>query len=624
MLIRGRFSARFGPTQPNLRVSHRTLSLLTMVLLTVALFPSAAVAQEALQFNVPYHCPDGTDKVITQCKPWGKGEVCYWRNEKNGQVINEQYNVRPQMDGWLRECKVKAASTPAATSATSAAKQASTQPPPSTLTPTPTGRVAAGLNPAYLNDMPSADTVKKLIQGSDPTDTMERQVAVFNLLKARIQRHVVTDRSRYGNTPDEDKVTYAYSLAAYEIEEGYKKTHTKEEANAFFSRHGQYESTWDMEKEIDTKLLSAAAVAESRANDRSMFQQRQAHNDAIVRQNQEAEARAAAAAQAGPGRPSTDPTSVAIQRCLELGGDGLSCVGKGLGKGLAGMVGLDLDAIGAPGRTGLMIAGNYRDPSGAWLGFSESSASLSNCGKLIPVALHYSITKRGTSLVLQVTNEPRPFTLVLGPDGNMTGPGTIDVKGQVVVGYRRYTVYTRRVSDNQIVGQHEESEPIYGPKVDRCTLASLRSGGPVPAASLSNLLTATLALAGGDKSGGNVKTYPPGPRLVGSYEGSGGLKIAFAPEAAILDCREAHIASTYIVRNAADALRVTIDNGGTPITLALQADGSLAGSGTTDITGRLVSGQASEGGVTYRPVRANCPVGTLSPRTQKSSTSAGM
>ena len=594
-----------------------------MALLAVALFPPAAATQETLQFNVPYHCADGTDKVITQCKPWGRGEVCYWRNEKNGQLINEQYNVRPQMDGWLAVCKVqKPASAPAA-AATPAAAQ-SQQPPPSTLVAAPSGRIAAGLTPPYLNDMPSVDTVKKLIQGSDSTDTLERQVAVFTLLKGRIQRHVATDRSRYGNTPDEDKVTYAYSLAAYEIEESYKKTHTKEESDAFFHRHGQYESTWEMEKEIDTKLLSAGAVAESRANDRSMLQQRQAHNDAIVRQNEEAKARAAAAAQAGPGRPSNDPTSVAIQRCLELGGDALSCVGKGLGKGMAGMVGLDLDAIGPPGHTGLMIAGNYSDPSGAWLAFSEDSASLSSCGKLIPLALKYSITKRGSTLALQMANEPRPFTLVLGSDGNITGPGTIEVKGQVVVGSRTYMVYTRRVSDNQIVGQHEESEAIYGPKVDRCTFASLRSRGPVPAATVSNFLAATAALAGGDKSGGNVKTYPPGPRFTGSYEGSGGLKIAFAPEAAVLDCREAHVASTYTVQNAADALRVTVDNGGTPIVLALQADGSLAGSGTTDVTGRLVSGQASEGGVSYRPVRSTCPVGTLTPRTQKSGSNAGM
>ena len=112
--------------------------------------------------------------------------------------------------------------------------------------------------------------------------------------------------------------------------------------------------------------------------------------------------------------------------------------------------------------------------------------------------------------------------------------------------------------------------------------------------------------------------------MVGTYEGAGGLKIAFAPEAAILDCREAHAASTYTVHNAADALRVNLDNGGTPITLTLQPDGTLAGTGATDVSGRLVSGQAAEGGVSYRAVRASCPIGTLTPRTQKNGSNAGM
>src|SRR5215467_2068279 len=134
---------------------------------------------------------------------------------------------------------------------------------------TPTGRIAAGLNPAYLNNLPSVDTVKQQIQGADPTDTLERQVAVFNILGAIMQHHLAGDRGRYNLTPDEQMVICVYRLAAYQIEEDYKKTHTDAELQAFSRRHGQYEMDNAMQKEIDTKLLSATAVAENRANDRS-------------------------------------------------------------------------------------------------------------------------------------------------------------------------------------------------------------------------------------------------------------------------------------------------------------------------------------------------------------------
>ena len=43
-------------------------------------------------------------------------------------------------------------------------------------------------NTSYTSDMPSVDRVKAEIKGSDPTDTLARQVAVYTYLSAYIQR----------------------------------------------------------------------------------------------------------------------------------------------------------------------------------------------------------------------------------------------------------------------------------------------------------------------------------------------------------------------------------------------------------------------------------------------------
>jgi len=131
---------------------------------------------------------------------------------------------------------------------------------------------------------------------------------------------------------------------------------------------------------------------------------------------------------------------------------------------------------------------------------------------------------------------------------------------------------------------------------------------------------ALLGAALGDSSSKEqVKTYAPGPRIVGTYASSGGLTIQFAPEGVVMDCGPAHIGRPYRVENTTAAVRVTIDNAGTPIALTLQPDGTLAGSGLADVVGRIVSGTAQNGDITFRPARASCPVGTLTPKQRKSS-----
>src|SRR6267154_2935173 len=77
--------------------------------------------------------------------------------------------------------------------------------------------IAQTASPDYTNNLPSVERVKAEIKGSDPTDTLARQVAVFTYLQAYVQR-IKYNRSYSGPfTPGEQRVIAAYSLAAYQM-----------------------------------------------------------------------------------------------------------------------------------------------------------------------------------------------------------------------------------------------------------------------------------------------------------------------------------------------------------------------------------------------------------------------
>ena len=170
------------------------------VLLGVVLCASIAAAQEALQFNVPYHCPDGTDNIVTRCQSNARGEVCFWREEKNGQLIVERYNIRSQMDGWLKVCKVQSAPS---------GKQAAA--------PSQPGQA---LNPAYLGEMPVPARITSEIKGKDAEDTIERQMGAFQALMKMVDDMAWGLEHRYlptRATPDENRIKEAYGKAYAEL-----------------------------------------------------------------------------------------------------------------------------------------------------------------------------------------------------------------------------------------------------------------------------------------------------------------------------------------------------------------------------------------------------------------------
>ena len=123
----------------------------------------------------------------------------------------------------------------------------------------------------YTNDLPSVERVKTEIKGSDPTDTLARQVAVFTYLYTYVDRIKLNRDYRGPYTPGETRVMTAYRLAAYQISQDYAKSHTPDEAKAFERLHGQYEMNSDFCKDWSKRLIgpqSAAAYKGAEQGDR--------------------------------------------------------------------------------------------------------------------------------------------------------------------------------------------------------------------------------------------------------------------------------------------------------------------------------------------------------------------
>jgi hypothetical protein len=571
-----------------------SLPVLAALMLGLAPGASNVCAQEPLQFNVPYRCSDGTTYIIQRCETKGRGEYCFWREEKNGQLVTEAYSVRGQMYGRLNGCRVDAA--------TQAAQPAG----------------APAINPPYLVEMPSVDRVKSALQGANPDDILARQVAVFTYLPQIVTRMQDPNRSvRTPNTPDEQRVIAAYNLAAYQMMQAYAKSHTPEQTNVFDKLHGRYE----MDSKFFDQWFSALFSPEFRAAyDRVVsgkLANYQAHVDQERRDFEKDKAQQAAAAKGQSQFVRNDPGTLAARRCVELGGSELECIGKGFTTGLFDLAGVNPNLAEGAAQAGLRMTGIYKGESGFNVVFNDDSAGVNGCGKLIDAGHQYSVAKRGSQLLVEVQSEPQAFVLTLGPDGRLDGPGPIDVKGQIIVGYRKIWVERRRVSDNSVVpgSGHEEQEPIYAPKTERCTAAVLRPTAP------TGTVGSLVATVGGVASGqsaeqavqNSTKDLPaPGLRMIGRYAAQGGLSVEFHAGATVLDCGEAHVARTYAVENTPSQVLVTVKNGATPFTLTVRPDGTLTSPGSTEVAGRVVTG-STDNAIVFAPRNARCSIGTLAP-----------
>jgi hypothetical protein len=187
----------------------------------------------------------------------------------------------------------------------------------------------------YTNDLPSVDRVKAEIKGSDPTDTLARQVAVFTDLQSYIDR-IKYNRSVRGNyTPGETRMRGAYSVAAYQISQDYSKSHSAAETAAFGHLYGQYEMNTTFYDDWSKRLIGPQTTATYKGAEASLAATGQKrHEQAMDDYKRDIAAQQAADKLIfGSQGLSNDPTAVATRRCLELGGSKVGCMGKGFTSG---------------------------------------------------------------------------------------------------------------------------------------------------------------------------------------------------------------------------------------------------------------------------------------------------
>ena len=627
----------------------RNATILIGSLLCVSMLAAQEPGQEALQFNVPYHCPDGTDNVITRCAPYKGRETCIWRVEKNGQMVHEVSNIRSQMDGWLKICKVQPPPTaqPGATAAQP--KQINAANPPTPGQP---------LNPAYLGGMPSVEKVKRDIQGANPDDTLARQAAVFTYLPQIIIRHQDPSRNiRDGLTPDEQRITYAYNLAAYEISQAYGKTHTPEQAQEFSKAHGRYEMDSAFYQQWFNTLFSPefragyanAQFANSAHAKAHIEAEHRAYENAVA-QEKAADATAANPQQVQPG------SKAELRRCIASGRSQRICFSEVMGNGFEQMIGISLKPQST---AGLRMTGDYSAASGFRLIFTPDKVVMTCHGASSPQP--YVVEATDTQAIIRIQREPKPVVLLLRQDGKLEASGPIRFSGQVAAGSRTeqtmgtttQTTTTQReltpleaqnypdAKQNGQVFSNTESttEMVYGPtgsrtvtqyvtKTVECNLGMMTPTGPTPLPpdieSPFGLITTIFSGTSVLMQGGTTeqaaskmfeidKAAAPGLRMNGRYAGQGGFSITFHPESATIACGDAERALEYSMQRTGSQILVKVHDPANPLTLQFKSGGSLFADGPIQVNGRIIVGTTEDpkNPFVFAPKVAKCQVGAL-------------
>ncbi len=662
-------------------------TILLSVLLLIAANAIAQQANDGLQFNVPYVCPNGQTYVVHRCATGPKGEFCYYQAEGQSERYNTRVAVANQM---TQTCKVKASAGGATTAGTSTTQTSSDLqvntpyqcPGGLTLTvfqcqrqgnqeacfvraeqngkfiaqvPKPRAEIASQVkackagtpfSPPYIAEFPSPYRVVLGMNVGKPAENVRRAIGAFYQL-SEIIKVLAGQRSP---TPDEQKLLNDYSRISTVLAQGATQKlpgeHFDLAANPY--RYNPSDPKFGFEGiPVWTTFLSPsvqAQFAQVVGGNNPQYQAAiQQEKQKALRQVQ-ADVQAAQAEQAEANMPK-DAGRVAIRRCLEAGRSEMECLGQGMKVGMneltGGLVG-DLDKATEPS-PGLRMSGNFSSP-GFSISFDDKIATVF-CGGLDPVSAAYNV-ERGTQISVKVGVSPKPIIATLKADGQLVGPGPVQVAGVVPAGgggggstgpsASAYEVHSptttqekqisageawqyspdqvhRNGADYSVTTQTANSSsdtswakphaarPVVA-KTERCNVATL-TGTPVTKMSAAiNQLTGSSAHKG--------DTIPVGLRMVGRYESKGGLNIDFESDLATLECGRARSAEPYVVENNPGRIAIQVKNAAGPFTLVLQPDGTLSGSGSIDVAGRILTG-TNRDQMTYVPVSGRCTLGTL-------------
>jgi hypothetical protein len=548
--------------------ARRATALVAPIAVCVAA-TMVAKAQGPPILNSPYICANGITYTVTICKPYRADQWCETTETQNGRLVTTMDSSWSSMTGRLQGCTNAAAGKPASSPPSA----------PATAPAQPASGAQQTFNPPYLKEFPTVDQIMAQVKGSSAQDTAYRQLTALHEFAQMIAALAGPRMQQNKLTADEARILTNYFNAYTALA---KATPNPQDAYA-----GKNDFT------------------------ASLFQ---IFHMPTIQQLWETGNKITASQQGGGNTqstlpPTTDPATLSARRCVELGGSAMQCLGGALSTGLQQLIGINLDAMTNSGKTGLVLYGTYNGSAGLHFDFSDANVDIGGCGQMVKGAHGYSLGVTGGELAVKIDNQPQPLAMTLGVDKKMAGPAMQQITGQKVVGYF--------VETNLKTGASTRT-PNYGPDTENCKIGSLMPG-PATApdqgflATLGNALTDAEVLAetapAGSASQQNL--IAPGPRIAGVFKSATGLKIQFQDASAVIDCAQAHVVALYDVYLKGGAANITVKNGASPILLALQANGSLTGTGSTTINGKLMTGMDDSGNPILAPTSASCPVDTL-------------
>jgi hypothetical protein len=552
--------------------------------------------------NSRWDCGGGTTMTVIQCGRKAGQEGCFVRLEQNGKFITQAPKLLSDIQSHVSACKAMPA-----------------------------------FNPAYLAEFPNPYRVVQGMLVGKPQENAVRAIGAFYQLSEII--HVLAGSRPL--TPDEQKFLGDYSRVQGEMAQAAAKMFPAQQfdpaSNPYRYKRNDPKFGFEGIPVWTTYLTPGTQDAYARIIGGSDDQ----YAMAVYREKTGAVKQVDDAAKAANAEASyaKDPGSVAVRHCVESGRSEMECLGEGMKVGMNDLMGGDLqEAIVGKIPSGLRLTGVY-STNGFGLNFRQDFVYVV-CGTLMPEPRTYTVNRSGMQVSVSIPITSPPLVLSYNADGSLAGGGrTIAVAGEVPAGGGGSTTYeaqtttttTQRQLDpgeereysadqlHQNGGQFSVDQqttstswaPTFHraptvPKTERCTVGTLPAGSE--SLNTSTLLTQVL----GSKASKSANSAP-GLRLNGRYEVPGGLKIEFRDDSATLECGESFNSEAYSVIRGGGQFVVKFQNSTGPLSLVLQPNGSLTGSGDIEVTGRRAI-QGDGGGVDYLPRNARCALGTFTAR----------
>lgn len=440
----------------------RRMPLRTATFVGCLMVPGLAGAQQPLQFNVPYSCQDGVTRVINRCEKNARGgEVCFWREEQNGQLIGERYNVRGQMDGWLATCKAQ----PAQPAPTARPAVPSVAPPPTPATRAVPPAAGAASAPTMANDPGTVAMRRCLELGGGTAECLGNGLQTGLLDLAGLGGNPLANVVTNGVNPSGVRIGGTFTAADGLTIEFNNQTATISKCGKLLSDGREYTVTKrgnQLQVEIpnEPKPLVVQLGANNVFTGPAAFpitgQVITGYRSVYVEQRRVIDNLPV------PGSGHYEQVPNYETRTLNCGFASLRATGPtrpdgGVVGAISGIFTGKPDPSSALSGTteapaGPRMGGTYAGPSGFKVEF-QATAVVLDCGNA-HVKRPYDVKNLTDRVVVTVRNGSVPMTLTVGPDGALTGSGSVDVAGRLVTGING-------------------SDVTFAPHQERCVLGTL-------------------------------------------------------------------------------------------------------------------------------------------------------